>query len=234
MFNVLFYTRLWFHTCMIGGIDEAGRGPCIGPLVIAGVLIDNEQKLVELGVRDSKQLSPARREKLAKQIRSQAHGIELIVISAEDIDSMRKTMTMNELEVFVFTKLIEKLHPEICYVDAVDVNDQRFATNILTHLSFSPRIISEHKADEKYPVVAAASIIAKTIRDEHIRKIANTLEHQLSMPMGSGYPADQQTIIFLQTWYERFKSFPTEVRHSWSTVQNIIDKKQKKTLDDYQ
>ena len=66
------------------------------------------------------------------------------------------------LKCSVFSKIIEKLKPDICYVDAADVNEERFGRDILSHLSFKPTMISKHKADETYPIVGAASILAKT------------------------------------------------------------------------
>ena len=100
-------------------------------------------------------------------------------ISASDIDDMRRIMTLNEIEVNAFSKIIDKIKPDICYVDAADVNEKRFAKNILSNLSFYPKIISKHKADDTYLVVAAASILAKVKRDEVVRKIAESLEKKL-------------------------------------------------------
>ena len=107
---------------MICGVDEAGRGPVIGPLVVAGVNFRDESRVMRLKVKDSKQLSPQRREILAKEIKEFASNYEVLIISAKDIDDMRKVMTLNEIEVNAFTTVIKKLKPEICYVDSADVN----------------------------------------------------------------------------------------------------------------
>jgi len=125
---------------MICGVDEAGRGPVIGPLIIAGVTFEDDSKLIEYRVRDSKQLSPARREKLAKIIKKIAINYEILIIPAKDIDDMRKVMTLNEIEINAFIKIISKLKPEICYVDSVDVNEERFGRNINSALSFKTTI----------------------------------------------------------------------------------------------
>jgi ribonuclease HII len=218
---------------MICGADEAGRGPCFGPLVVAGILVENDAELVRIGVNDSKQLAPKKREQLAPQITRLATKYELIALPAADIDDLRKTMTINELEVFVFSKIIEKLKPDICYVDAADVNEERFGRNILSHLSFKPQMISEHKADERYPIVGAASILAKVTRDEHVRRIAQELEPKLNLPLGSGYPADPVTKKFLETWVSRFGSLPPHVRRSWETCQKLINKQKTKRLDEF-
>ena len=142
-------------------------------------------------------------------------------------------MTLNEIEVNAFTKVIKKLKPEVCYVDSADVNEERFAKDILSGLSFKPDIVSKHKADDIYPIVSAASIIAKTRRDEEVRKIAEELEKRLNLPLGSGYPADPITQRFLNAWIEKYKLLPPHTRHSWNTAKNILKEKNLKKLDDY-
>jgi len=218
---------------MICGVDEAGRGPVIGPLIIAGVTFEDDSKLIEYRVRDSKQLSPARREKLAKIIKKIAINYEILIIPAKDIDDMRKVMTLNEIEINAFIKIISKLKPEICYVDSVDVNEERFGRNINSALSFKTTIISKHKADEIYPIVSAASILAKSGREEEVKKIANELENKLNLPLGSGYPADPITKKFFKTWLDRFGKLPPHTRHSWKTSQNILKERNTKKLDDF-
>jgi len=218
---------------MICGVDEAGRGPVFGPLVIAGVTIQDDFELKEIGVRDSKKLTPNRREILAKKIREIAEKYEIIIISASDIDDMRKVMTLNELEVSAFSKIIEKLRPDVCYVDSADVNQERFGMDILSKLSFKPKIISKHKADDIYPVVGAASIIAKTTRDENVRKIAQELEKKLNLPLGSGYPADPITKKFLKTWIKTYGELPPHTRRSWETAQRLMKENKTRKLDDY-
>ena len=218
---------------MICGVDEAGRGPVIGPLVVAGVTFEGDSKLIEYNVRDSKKISPRRREFLAKKIKEIAVEYETIVISASDIDDMRKIMTLNEIEINVFIKIIDKLKPDVCYVDAVDVNDKRFGRNIMSRLSFKPEIISKHKADDIYPIVGAASILAKTRRDMEVQKISQKLEKKLNFPLGSGYPSDPITKKFLKGWVEKFGELPPNVRHSWKTAQNLIKENKIKRLDEF-
>jgi len=218
---------------MICGADEAGRGPCFGPLVVAGVLIENDAELVRIGVCDSKQLTPKKREQFASIIKKITKTYEIIVLPAADIDDLRKTMTLNELEVFMFSKIIEKLKPDVCYVDAADVNEERFGKNIISNLSYKPKMISKHKADEQYPIVGAASILAKVTRDEHVRKIAQELEPRLNLPLGSGYPADPMTKQFLRTWVSRFGTLPPHVRQSWGTCQKLIKNHKTKRLDTF-
>jgi ribonuclease HII len=218
---------------MICGIDEAGRGPVIGPLVVAGVVFEDDSVLIENNVRDSKTISSRRRNQLANIIKDTALNYEIIKISASDIDDLRKIITINEIEVNIFSKIINKLKPDICYVDAADVNDVRFGKNILSRLKNKIEIISKHKADSIYPIVGAASILAKTVRDQEITKISKILEKKLKLSVGSGYPSDPITINFLDTWYETFGFFPPYVRISWKTAQNIINKYKNSTLNNY-
>ena len=215
------------------GIDEAGRGPVIGPLVVAGVIFKDDSKLIEYNVRDSKKITPKRRGILSKIIMEIAVDYEIIIISASDIDDMRKIMTLNEIELNIFVKIIDKLKPDVCFIDAVDVNEKRFGRNIMSRLSFKPEIISKHKADDIYPVVGAASILAKTIRDKEIKKISQKLEEKLNLPLGSGYPSDPITKKFLKNWLDKFGNLPPNVRHSWKTTQNLINENKTKKLDDF-
>jgi len=218
---------------MICGVDEAGRGPVLGPLVIAGVVFESEDHVRALHVRDSKQLSPSRRSVLEKKIKEHALTYEIVVIPAKDIDEMRKSMTLNELEVYAFAKIIEQLKPSICYVDAADVNEKRFGSGILSQLTHRPKLISKHKADDLYPIVGAASILAKTKRDEIVASIEQQLQKKLDMPLGSGYPADPLTKAFLSNWVKRYKNLPPHVRHSWKTAQRLMNSQHMKSLDDF-
>jgi len=218
---------------MICGIDEAGRGPVIGPLVIAGVLFRDDKKLLNLKVKDSKKVVPKKRIDLAKKIIEIASNYEILVIPSKDIDDMRKVMTLNEIEVNAYSKIIKKLKPEICYVDSVDVNEKRFSLDILSNLNFKTIIISKHKADVIYPIVSAASILAKTRRDEEITKIAQKLEKKINLKLGSGYPADPITQKFLKTWINTYDKLPPYTRKSWKTINNLLKYKNNKKLDDF-
>jgi ribonuclease HII len=218
---------------MICGVDEAGRGPVFGPLVVAGVKLIDDSKLIEYGVKDSKKLTPNRREILSKKIKEIATDYEILIIPANDIDDMRKVMTLNDIEVNAFIQVIKKLKPEICYVDSADVNEERFKKNILSGLPFKLEIISKHKADDIYPIVGAASIIAKTKRDEEVKKLAIELENKINLPLGSGYPSDPITKKFFKTWFEKFGKFPPNTRQSWKTVHNLLKEKNIEKLDKF-
>ncbi len=218
---------------MICGVDEAGKGPVLGPLVVAGACFSDEERISSLGVRDSKKLSARRRSQYAKGIKQIASSYELLIIPAADIDDMRKVMTMNEIMVFSFHKVIKKLQPDLCYVDAADVNEQRFGMEISKRLPKNIEIISKHKADDIYPVVSAASILAKTIRDREIKKVEQELQKRLKLPLGSGYPSDPLTKKFLSTWVKKHKSLPPHTRKSWKTAKRLMDQIHRKTLDDF-
>ena len=218
---------------MICGVDEAGKGPVLGPLVVAGVCFSDEGFINNLGVKDSKKHTPRKRQLFEKVIKQHAASYEILIIPASDIDDMRKVMTMNEIEVFAFTKVIKKLKPDLCYVDAADVNENRFGESIGKHLSKKTEIISKHKADDLFPIVSAASILAKTRRDAEMEKIAETLEKRINRPLGSGYPADPITKDFLETWVKTYKKLPPHTRKSWNTAKKLINTYKTKRLDDF-
>ena len=144
---------------MICGVDESGRGPVMGPLIIAGVTFEDDSKLIEHRVKDSKQLSPTRREELAKIIKKIALNYEILVIPAKDIDDMRKIITLNQIEINAFIKIISKLKPEICYVDSVDVNEIRFGRNIYEAIPFKSTIISKTFFTPKTDKITSGGII---------------------------------------------------------------------------
>jgi ribonuclease HII len=216
---------------MICGVDEAGRGPVLGPLVIAGITVHDDARLQMIGVKDSKKLTAEKREMLAAKIQDISNAIEVVIISASDIDDMRKVMTLNEIEVHGFTKVIKKLKPDSCFVDAADVNETRFGNDIKRLLPKNTQIISKHKADDIYPVVSAASIIAKTRRDQEVRHIEQELSKRLDMPLGSGYPADPITQHYLRTWVETYGKLPPHTRHSWKTAQTLLSSVKQKHLN---
>ncbi len=218
---------------MIAGIDEAGKGPVIGPMCIGGVKIDESKAhiLKVLGVADSKKLTPKKREQLAAQIKKHADGYFVLEVSPSQIDELRKIMSMNEIMVVCFAKVLEQMKPDIVYADAADVKAERFAENLRRqYAKTSPDhakkidIISMHQADATFPVVSAASIIAKVRRDELIEE----LKKEWHMDFGSGYPSDPKTKEFLLKWGKEHRGdFPDIVRQSWQTVENIREELKK-------
>ena len=207
---------------MIAGIDEAGKGPVLGPMCVAGILADEDKldELVRLGVKDSKKLTPKKRETLSVEIRNIAERFFILEVSPSQIDGLRKVMTMNEIMVACYVKVLEELRPESAFVDAADVIADRFGENIKKKYSGDLNITSEHNADENYPIVSAASILAKVRRDELVRNIGKNV----GIEIGSGYPADPKTIKFLEDWVREHGTLPDFARSSWETSKNILDK----------
>lgn len=209
----------------IAGVDDAGRGPIIGPLVIAGVLLDEKDlpKLLDLGVKDSKCLSPRRREELAAEIKKLALKYHVAMLSPAEIDRVvetgKKLHKLNRLEAQTMAKVITILKPDAAYVDASDVVADRFKFHIAENLTFKVQIISEHKADVKYPIVSAASIIAKVERDRVISELQDKYGN-----MGCGYATDPDTLKFLEKWVRKFGSYPDFVRKSWKPAKRLKTK----------
>ncbi|MBW6462184.1 MAG: ribonuclease HII [DPANN group archaeon] len=211
---------------MIIGLDEAGRGPVIGPMTLSGIQIRTKDEIIlkELDIKDSKLLSPKRREELQTEIKKIATKIKTITITAKDIDNLRKNISLNEIELNAFAEIINSLDADTVYLDLPERNSD-FPERLKAKVNRKINLIAEHKADERYPVVSAASIIAKVTRDKNIKLI----EKELNEPIGSGYPADPKTKEFLRSYFKKNKTFPEYVRHSWKTAQNIIyEKKQSK------
>lgn len=212
----------------ICGVDEAGRGPVLGPIVVAGVMVEDDSALKELGVKDSKRLTPARRFELVDQVKAICKW-EVVEASAEDIDMLRQSMTMNVMESKLFATVIEKLGPKVAFLDAADSNEEVFGRYVAQELEKPIKIISRHGADDVYPVVSAASIIAKTHRDGIIEKI----KEEFGVEIGSGYPSDSKTINFLKDWYTEHGEMPPHTRKSWKTVDRIISELSNTSLDKF-
>ena len=211
---------------MICGVDEAGKGPVLGPLVVAAVAVKNAKEIENLGIKDSKQLNATKRKELAKLIKEK-YDYAIEIIEAETVDKYRRQNKLNELNREAFERVISKLNPNVAYVDAADVNEDRFGKQIKKRLTNQKDtdVISMHKADAKIDVVAAASIIAKETRENEIRKLKGKIGD-----FGSGYPSDERTIKFLKSFYADNGKWPTGTRKSWKTVERI---RPVKTLDDF-
>lgn len=209
------------RSARIAGIDEAGRGPVIGPMVVCGVAITprRKKKIESLGLKDSKLLTPKKRREFAEQIKKIC-DYELLVVEPVQIDSrIPDEETLNELEVECFSKILKALRPKIAYLDACDVNAERFGHNVRKSLDFDLEVVSRHNADRDYPLVSAASILAKVHRDALIEQISESVGENV----GSGYPHDPVTIEFLKSYYKKNKQMPPFVRKSWKTTTAVIN-----------
>ena len=200
------------------GIDEAGRGPVIGPLIVAGVVIPEEKQniLDRMGVKDSKRLTPNRRKVLSRKLKNMFQ-YETVTITARDIDNLRaKDVNLNEIERMAMVKIIESLDFDKAILDSVDIKPERFVSDIKEVVG-DKNIMAEHKADDNYLEVAAASIIAKVQRDEIIEELNK--DYRKIGPLGSGYPSDPTTKNFLTNF--TYDEMPDCVRKSWATVQKM-------------
>ncbi len=206
----------------ICGIDEAGKGPVLGPMVAAGVCVDDTDKLEGLGIRDSKKLSPKKRETIFEEIVS-SYKTAVVVRSPADIDA--RVGTMNEFTVSCHAEVLRTLRPDTVYLDACDVNAVRFGENVLAVSGIEAIVVSEHKADARYAVVGAASIVAKVTRD----RIIDELKEEFG-DIGSGYPSDAKTIAFLKRYVREYGKPPACARRSWQTVSDILEGEKQTSL----
>jgi ribonuclease HII len=228
------------------GVDEAGRGPVIGPLVVAAVAVEvegGEEWLRDLGVRDSKKLAAARRDSLAETIGGKCVH-QVIEVPAEDIDALRATASLNVIESRLFASAALSVATALgndarvtAYLDAADTSETTFERYFRGSISGSPGadavlgVVSRHEADDAFPVVSAASVLAKARREVAVRRIAD----ELGEDFGSGYPSDTRTTSFLEKWIIEKGVLPPHTRASWKTAQRLLDRHgdRVRTLDDF-
>ncbi len=215
----------------ICGIDEAGRGPVIGPMVICGVMIDEEDepKLKSLGAKDSKLLTPRTREILFDQIKKMVKSFEISIVLPKEIDNALNdaSLNLNKLEALHMVKIANKLNPDKLVIDCPSNNTSKYREEIREQLNNKKmEIFAEHKADATYPVVAAASILAKVTRDREIEK----LKEQVGINFGSGYPSDETTQRFLKKHYKDYKEI---FRTTWASYKNVITQQKQAKLGDF-
>jgi len=201
------------------GVDEAGRGSMLGPLVVAGITISRSKinLLKKLGVRDSKKLSPVARERLYKKIIEAVDDYHVIRISPRIIDKSVSNHSLNHLEAKYMAKVISKLSPSTAFVDSCDVNSKRFGKEI-SKLTSNTKIRSYHHADSKFITVSAASILAKVSRDRAITRLSKKYD------IGSGYPSDPKTKVFVKKSIRRNQNL-TFLRKSWKPVKILMKKR---------
>lgn len=209
------------------GIDDAGRGPVLGPMILAGILIEEseEQFIKNLGAKDSKLLTPKRRAEIKNQILKFPHHIE--IATPKEID---KSTNLNYLEAIHTAKIINHLTKDLkekvkIIVDCPSTNIQSWSNDVQKLITNPEKIIlsCEHKADFNHPVVSAASIIAKEKREEEMLK----LRTQLNKDFGSGYPADPKTKEFIKENFDN-ETYKHIIRFSWNTVKKLVKQKELK------
>lgn len=202
---------------MIAGVDEAGKGAVLGPLVVAAVAAHSWDAVAVLGERDSKALAPRRREALCAEIEGSL-PFAVVEVPADAIDAARACSTMNAIVAGAHAEAIRRLavsghRVAIAHLDACDVREGRYAATVGGQLGFPCTVVANHHADGLLTVVAVASIVAKVHRDRAIRALED--EHG---PLGSGYPSDPATCRFLDDCLDAGGPLHPFVRASWRTV----------------
>lgn len=209
------------------GIDEAGRGPVIGPLIIGGVMIEEGNENLIDGVKDSKLLSHKKRIELDKKIKENAEFM-IIEVSPKEIDDAvnSDTLNLNWLEAQKQSQIINALNPDKAIIDCPSPNCKAYE-NYLRELIVNKKVklIVEHKADVNYPVCSAASIIAKVQREYCMDEIKSQYGNT-----GPGYPANAVTQKFIS---ENWDKHPDIFRKSWSTFKNQEKMKHQKSLEGF-
>ncbi len=207
---------------LILGIDEAGKGPVIGDMFVAGVIIDKSEitKLKRLGVKDSKLLSHYMREAYYSVIRKVARKIYVKEVSVSEIDRRNINRILADKYVEIVKEAIKDFNGELeeIIIDLPSMSPEKLRNRIKS-LNFKGKLIAEHFADKKYIVVSAASIVAKVHREKHISQLKRVFGD-----FGSGYPSDEKTISWLKEFYLKNRFLPDIVRKSWRTVKGIAPK----------
>ena len=223
---------------LILGIDDAGRGPLIGPMALAGCLIPKslEKEFKELGVRDSKTLTDKKREFLAEKIRKKALAFHVVLAFPDKIDEGIKNGTnLNKIEAMEAAEIINKLteninEPVSIIIDCPSPNREAWRNQVMKYIHFTDNltIACEHKADRDYPAVSAASILAKSQREKEVAKI----REKIGKDFGSGYTSDPKTIEFMKSHSKEYKNDGI-FRESWVTFKDYKAKKEQKKLGDF-
>jgi ribonuclease HII len=279
------------------GIDEAGRGALAGPMVVAGIAVDSDEKLRMMGVRDSKKLPPHKRKNLEPKLRMLGDTL-ILKVDSREIDQLRKyklsnhkNLNLNQIEAMLFADIIQRLKAQFYFLDCVGVSPEKFLGEIGLSLNGSSqpkniphpkniskelssnlslnfkveksvkeedvkiesikmedikvgsikmesgwkedgaafaksKILDKHlftswNADQLYPVVSAASILAKVERDRLLREEVRSIEETLGECFGSGYPSDRITLNFLSLWKAKYGKLPDCLRFSWATLRKF-------------
>ncbi len=214
---------------MLCGVDEAGRGSVMGPLVVGVVYAGDDSALKAIGVKDSKKLTPKRREAMYDEILSAADHWYTVIISSEEIDEQRKRLSLNEIELNMFAEGTSKWKADTVYADCPDVNESAFGLRLSALLGNDVEVIARHKADDTYPIVSAASIVAKVTRD----RMMEDIHREFGTDVGSGYPSDHYTMDFIHDWIAKNGKAPPHVRTSWEPVREMLSQRKVTRLDDW-
>jgi ribonuclease HII len=187
---------------------------------VAGISVSKKSisEMIDKGIKDSKLLTPKKRQILFGHVVSIAESICICRINIEDIDFHVFRNNLNILEAEAMAITISNMKSDKTYVDSCDVNPSRYQRTISSFLKRnSTKLISMHHADKLNVVVSGASIIAKVIRDSEITKIRVKYGD-----IGSGYPSDKRTIEFVREWFRQKNEIPPFARKSWKPAQMIV------------
>lgn len=213
------------------GVDEAGKGPVLGPMVAAAVGGDAER--LPAGVVDSKQLSAKKRESLAAELRADCE-FEIGVGSVETDEIDDPETDMNSLTVTAQVRALSEVavDGDRIIVDAGDVSESRFGRRVTAGIAaegIAVDVTAEHGADDTHRLAAAASIIAKVERDRRMQWVGE----QYDRPVGSGYPSDPTTRAFLAEYVEAHGELPDCARRSWSTCDDLLAAAEQSALAEF-
>ena len=210
------------------GIDEAGRGHIIGNLVISGVVTTPEQEahLASIGVKDSKLLTPKKREALFDQVKNAVSSYKIVSVTPQEIDAALAdpSKNLNWLEADHSAAILNELKAARSVLDCPSPNISAYTAYVRARLVITTELICEHKADQHYLSAAAASILAKVTRDRHVE----ALKKEIGKDFGSGYPSDPLTKQFLD---EYWRTHPRIFRTSWAGYRDKLEGRQQSLFD---
>jgi ribonuclease HII len=194
-------------------------------MVLAGISIDSKdaKKLKAIGVKDSKELSPKKREELYKELEKIAKDVVIVKVSACKISSLKaKGINLDKIEAMKVADIISIINAEKVYVDSIEQNCEKFEKMIKDFLpkEKNVKLVVKNYLDESIPVVSAASIVAKVERDKEIEKI----KKEVNFDFGVGYAHDERTRVFIEKILQSEEKPPSYLRIHWETVEDIARK----------
>ena len=216
---------------LVCGIDEARRGPVLSVMVMCGALIEEKDlpKLIKLKPRDSKLMTADEREELYPKLLPVLKYYRVFILQPAEIDKAvhgHDGLNLNKLEAKKSAEILNEFNPDKAIIDCP-------SNNIISYKIYLKKLVKNKKIElilehnaERYPLVAAASIIAKVTGDREIEKI----KKQIGIDFGSGYMSDPKTVEFLKN---NFEKYPELFRKSWFPYQELVNKKFQKSLSDF-
>lgn len=210
-YNLYHYEDLLYEKGVkyIAGIDEAGRGPLAGPVVAAAVILKKGAKL-EL-VDDSKKLTEKQREKALEEIKAHALAIGIGIASVEEIDRINIYRAAREAMQSAIKQL--KIKPEFLLIDAMPMEIDIPSESII-------------KGDQKSISIAAASIIAKTTRDQYMIEM-DKIFPQYNFKQHKGYGTKEHIELIKKYGYTPIH------RKSYEPIKSMIKEEMRKKYEDH-